>query len=127
MCQPRRPDPRDLLVLARSDRPVPLPAEIKWHQKVKRIVSVACERKRRQAGLAYVDAKLLKQFTAEPGLGRLSRVHLAARELPQSGHGFAVRAAGDQYAIIVIDKRGGGDKKDLSVHVRGIAGVSPCG
>ena len=65
---------------------------------------MACERERREAGLADDDSQFLLQLPDQALFRTLMRLDLAAGKFPQAGHRPARRALSDQHAPIGIDE-----------------------
>lgn len=105
----------------------PAAQQIEWHQEVKRLVTVRGEHERREAGLGDLDAQLLVQLADQAFLGRLARLDLAARELPQAGQLLALGPLADQHPPVDIDQGGGGDEDDRLAHGPGLARRSDAG
>ena len=77
------------------------------------IVAVAGECQGRQTAFPGVDTQFLVQLADQGGFGGFTRLDLAARLLPQTGHGLAFRALCQQHAPIGIDQGHSRNKNDF--------------
>ena len=106
----QRPHPFDLLSFARGHFALPRAADVERHQKVKGLVGVAGEIERRNAGQANINPEFFFQFASQRRFWRFTGFNLAAWKLPQSRHGFAARALGNEHAIVSVDECDSGDE-----------------
>src|SRR5581483_8617602 len=102
-------------MFARRDNSFPAPANIKRHEQVELRILVTGESQRRQTLLLDGDSQFLPHFADQTFFRPLSGFDLAARKLPQTGHGFAFRTLGDEHASVRIDKRARGDEDEIHV------------
>src|ERR1700688_4488367 len=100
-------DPGEVLALARDHLAVPATADVKRHQQMKRLVSMARKRQRREAGFLHGDADFLVQFADQRRFRPLARLNLAAGEFPQACERLSLRPLRDQHALVVVDQRAG--------------------
>ena len=73
------------------------------------------EGKRCEAAFDGIDGKLFMKLTYQSLFGRLTRLNLAAGELPQAGHGFSFRPPGNKHASVFVEKGDGGNQNDRKV------------
>ena len=76
-------------------------------------IGVAGEGQRREAFLLHGDAELLGEFADQRRFRPLAGLELAARELPEAGKLLALRALGDEDAVVGIDQGAGDDEEQL--------------
>lgn len=107
------PRPFERLPLAGLGRALPAAAGEERHEQVEIGVAVARKRQGREAGGVGREPQFLVKFADERGLGGFTRFDLAAREFPETGHGFAGRSLGEQHAAVGVDEGDGGDEDDF--------------
>jgi hypothetical protein len=74
---------------------------------------------RRKAVRLRIDAKLLPQLADESLFGGFPDLNLAARKLPEAGHGLARGTLGQQDAAVSIDE---GDSRNQEQWLWGLVG-----
>ena len=105
VAEPGRAHPGEPLPFARRRNSRPFAADVKRHQQMEVGVGVGREGERREATRRDVDAEFLGELADQRRLRRFTRVDLAARKLPQPGHGLARRALGEQHPPVGVDQR----------------------
>src|SRR5262249_34511655 len=98
-------DPGEFLSFPWGHDALPAPAYIERHEKMEVRISVARRGGRADACLGDGNSQFLSELTDERLFRPLAWLHLAARELPQSGHRAAGRTLCEQNAAIGIDQR----------------------
>ena len=107
--------PFELLAFTCRDEPLPHPADIQKHEQVKVVVGIRRERERGEAGLRHVDSKFLSEFPDEGDFRSFAILDLAARKLPEAGHGLAKRTLRQKDPPVDINERNRGHEKDGNV------------
>src|SRR5262249_48000607 len=100
-----RPDPGHFLALARLRYALPAPAEVERHEEMEIRVAVGRKNKWGETSLLDGNAKFLLHLADDRIFRPFSRLDLAARELPEPGHRFALGTSGQQHPFVRVDER----------------------
>lgn len=92
---------------------LPAPAQVEWHEQVKRIVTVAGKDEGGQTRLGNPNAQLLGELPYQAFLWGFPRINLTAWKFPQPFHLFTTWSFSDEHASIGVDERRGGDEENL--------------
>ncbi len=117
-----RENPFQPLVFPCGNKPLPSPADVQRHEKMKIGVGEARECQRRETGLFDLNPQFLVQFPDQRRFRPFAVLDLAARKLPKAFQRFSLRALRDQHPAIRIDERNGDDKQKF--HVCGLPSVA---
>jgi len=75
---------------------------------------VTGKHERGEAGLNDVNAEFLMQLADQAGLGGFPLLNLTAWKLPHACQMFTMRSFADENPAIDVNKRRGGDQKNLA-------------
>lgn len=110
----------------RCDKALPASTQVKWHEQVKRIVTVAGKDEGREAGLGDLNAEFFFELPHQTRLGGFPRINLTARKLPQPFQMFTTRPFRDQDTPVHVNHGHGGDEENLD-QGRPLRGLRECG
>src|SRR5260370_12086876 len=108
--------PCQVLAFQGRHRSLPTSAYIERHQQMEIRIRVAGESERCEALLLDNDSQLLFKLAHQSILGPLTRIDLATRKFPQTGHRPAGWSLCDQYPRVRVHEGAGRDDDELHVH-----------